>query len=95
VAFKKIDHLGCTCSRDKRQSIVQALDGPLEERNLGANITQLRMADFESFCKLFEKYVVPVICITAKQNVIHVHHDCTVIIFCNAGRSMQNLKSML
>ena len=47
------------------QSIFQALDGPIEERDLGANIAQLRMADFENLCKLFEKHTVPVISITA------------------------------
>jgi hypothetical protein len=47
------------------QSMFQALDGPIEERDLGANIAQLRMADFENLCKLFEKHTVPVISITA------------------------------
>ena len=34
--------------RNKRQSIVQTLDGHLEERNLGPNIAQLKKGDFQS-----------------------------------------------
>ena len=48
------------------QSIFQALDGPIEERDLGANIAQLRMADFEkSLPNFLRKHTVPVISITA------------------------------
>jgi hypothetical protein len=84
MQFEKLNDLASTCTRYQSQTIAQASNGSLEKTDFTAHTLQFRMTDFELLGKLLEKCLTPILCISTKQNVIHMNNNAATVILCNA-----------